>query len=285
MQLNRWRVVVTLALSVLACDKAGAEPELHIIPQQGLAHPNQAYRVTLEVTWSGGASDYAILPAEMDPIDWGTMTIRAARAFVRDAGNGESQNVVSQTLEFVPNKVGEFTTPAIRVFYLNPGATPPAEKVDHGTAPPDSSASPSLGAEPFTIVVRPARTTLFWISGGLGASLLLTAVGWWSVHLLHRRQPTLYTGGSVPASQTVQFTLHRARQHRLDGKFYEYYVELARAAEQLPPAGQPGGLAAALKARAQEVGYKGVRPTDDAMDGDFREIERALTRCGEDAQL
>lgn len=135
MQLNRWRVVVTLALSVLACDKAGAEPELHIIPQQGLAHPNQAYRVTLEVTWSGGASDYAILPAEMDPIDWGTMTIRAARAFVRDAGNGESQNVVSQTLEFVPNKVGEFTTPAIRVFYLNPGATPPAEKVDHGTAP------------------------------------------------------------------------------------------------------------------------------------------------------
>ena len=37
-------------------------------------------------------------------------------------------------------------------------------------------------------------------------------------------------------------------------------------------------LAAALKARAQEAGYKGIRPTDDQMDGDLRDFERAIAR-------
>jgi hypothetical protein len=79
----------------------------------------------------------------------------------------------------------------------------------------------------------------------------------------------------------VQGALHAARRQRLDGKFYEFYLELGRAAAALPSEGRPPGLAETLKARAQEVGYKGVRPTDDRMDGDVRDVERALTRYKE----
>jgi hypothetical protein len=67
----------------------------------------------------------------------------------------------------------------------------------------------------------------------------------------------------------------------LDGHFYEYYLELARAVNALPAERKPAGLAETLQGRAQAVGYQGVRPTEDEMDGDFRDVERALTRYKE----
>jgi hypothetical protein len=75
-----------------------------------------------------------------------------------------------------------------------------------------------------------------------------------------------------------------ARVHRQEGDFYKFYLELARAASALPDPGEPPNLAAALKARAQEAGYKGARPTDDQMDGDLRDLERAVARHKETLQ-
>jgi hypothetical protein len=246
-----------------------AAPELKVIPQEAPAHSHQAYRVECEVSWVGNASDYAILPADAVQIDWGTVSVTEMKAFVRD-----DTNIVTQTLAIVPNQKGDYTMPEIRISYLNPEATPPAENPAPGTAPSASSASPSLRADPFEIVVRPDMTYV-WISGGLGASLLLTALGWWSVRRFgHRPQPCPPTAPSAVPS-AVQEGLHRARQRRLDGNFYEFYQELARAAEALPDSGD---LAGKLKTRAQQAGYQNTRPNDDQMDGDVRDVERALAR-------
>jgi len=252
-------------------------PELKVIPQEGPAYPHRAFRVVCEVSWAGSPSEFSILPAEADSIDWGTVGVSEVRAFVRDG-----INVVSQTLEIVPNKTGEFQSPKIRVRYLIPEATPPAEKPSPGTDPPDSGASPSLGADPFAIVVR-SSTSYVWISGGLGASLLLTALGWRSVRFSRRPQPPLTTTNTDISH--VQHVMHTARQSRLDGDFYGYYRELHRAAQAIPlPGEEHASRVSALAARMQEVGYRGVRPTDDQMDSDWRDIERATARYKETLQ-
>jgi hypothetical protein len=292
-KLNDFCDVLSLVALVLLTCAANAQPELKVIPQQGPAHPGHAYRIVCEVSWAGKASDYSILPAEMDTIDWGTVALTEVKAVVRDEADGP-RNIVSQTLEIIPNKAGEFKTPAIRIAYFNPEATPPAESaapsaVTPGTAPPDSSASPSLGAEPFSLMVYPDRTPI-WISGGLGASLLLTALGWWSVRRLRRPQPLLV--GSRVSEEPKPDTLNPifeeafrcARRRRQEGDFYQFYVELSRAAEALPAEGQEPELAATLKTRAQETGYRGVRPTDDQMDGDLRDLERAMARHKENLE-
>ena len=287
-------VLAFFALVLLTC-AANAQPELKVIPQQGPAHPGLAYRIVCEVSWAGKASDYSILPAEADPIDWGTAALTEVKGVVRDEADGP-RNIVSQTLEITPNKAGEFKTPAIRIAYFNPEATPPAESaapsaVTPGTAPPVSSASPSLGAEPFSLVVYPDRTPI-WISGGLGASLLLTALGWWSVRRLHSSRPLLvgsrvsgfgFRVSEEPKPDTpnpvFEEALRCARRHRQEGDFYQFYVELARAAGTLAADnGHAPELTATLKTRAQETGYKGVRPRDDQMDGDLRDLERAIAR-------
>ncbi len=281
-QLNRRFGGLAAGLGILICASAFSEPELKVIPQEGPAHLNRVYRIVCEVAWTGGASEYAILPAQADAIDWGTVSVGDVRGFVRNDADGD-HNVVSQTLAILPNKKGEFKSPEIRISYLTPEATPPAEKPAPGTAPSDSGASPSLRADPFTISVRPDITPI-WIFGGLGASLLLlTALGWRFARLRRKPQPSLdsSSGAAGSAISAVQEALHQARQRRLDGNFYQFYTELARAAESLPESERSSEWLHALKSRAQEVGYRGARPTDDQMDGDLRDVERAWMRLKE----
>jgi len=259
--------VVSLTLSAFAA------PELNVNLPEGSAVINHAYPIRCEVSWDGGADDYTILPAEIESFDWGTATVTDTEAFMRDG-----KCIVAQTIEFVPERAGEFDSPEIRVPFLDPEATPPAESSALQTDPTDSSASPSLRAEPFEIVVRTPRH-LAWISGGLGASLLLlTAVGWWSARRLRRPRPT--TAGTAPALNLsdMQAMLHRIRQYRLDGKFYDYYRGLSRVSEII---GEPA-LASAFAGRAQRAGYAAARPSDDELDGDFRDVERALNRRKEE---
>jgi hypothetical protein len=80
------------------------------------------------------------------------------------------------------------------------------------------------------------------------------------------------------ANPVFEEALGCARRHRQEGDFYQFYVGLSRAAGTLPADGHAPELAATLKTRAQETGYRGVRPTDDQMDGDLRDVERAMAR-------
>ena len=274
-KLNRgmWALVLVL----MVCGLAGAEPELKAIAQEKPARPHEVYRIVYETSWEGSPLAYSILPAEVDAIDWGTATLPVVNATVRDG-----VNVVSQTLEIIPNGPGEFQSPNVRIAYLNPEATAPTEKPAPGTDPSGSSASPSLRADPFTIVVRPARFPA-WLFGGLGASLFLLVLGGWAVRRRRGRRIAdreIGVPGAVDMT-AVQDALHKARQRRLDGQFYEFYVELSRAAELVAKGSEGRDVAALIKAHAEEVGYKGLRPTDDQMDGDFGDVERALARLNE----
>ena len=273
-------VLAALGLTALAVvfGVAGAEPELAVITPDGPARLNHVYRVVCEVTWTGEPSAYVVLPAEADPIDWGTVTVREATATVRG-----DMNVVSQVIEFVPNETGEFTTPEIRIAYLHPEATSSKENSAQETPLPDSSDPPSLRVEPITLLVRPG-VPLAWISCGLGVAFLVCIGLLIVLRVVRRRQSRIPAHAGAVDTAAIQSALHSARRHRLDANYYDFYRELTRAAEIMAVDDQEPDFLASLKARTQEVGYRGGRPTDDQMDTDYRSVERALARYEEDRQ-
>lgn len=264
---GRWTMGLALVVAAVAAHRAVAQPELSVTPDAGFARVGRAFRVVCEASWTGSPDAYAICPAEVDAIDWGIANAGQMRGFFRDG-----RYIVSQTVEFVADKPGTYKAPEIRIPFLHPEATPPAETAGSSADPSAPSVPPSLRADPFDIVVRRDRF-IAWVSGGLGASLFLGGAGaWWTL----RRRRTKRSGGAPaePADlRTVSDLLHTARQRRLDGQFYEYYRALARAAAIAAPE-----LAQALQARAEAAGYRGMRPADDEMDGDMRAIERALSQ-------
>jgi hypothetical protein len=91
-----------------------------------------------------------------------------------------------------------------------------------------------------------------------------------------RRRPRAPQGPRQDPVEAARDHVHAARRHRLDGDFYRFYQSLAAAART---AGTPASLALAprMDERAQQVGYQGVRPTEDELDGAVKDIERALT--------
>ncbi|HEO72192.1 MAG TPA: hypothetical protein ENN80_13100 [Candidatus Hydrogenedentes bacterium] len=244
----------------------GADPELDVNADDAPARPGKPYRIVCEVSWDGEADAYVIMPAEVDPIEWGTARVVAARAFRR-----EERHVVAQTVELVADEPGEYKTPTIRIGFLRPEAASPEETVPPRTAPSDPGVPPALRADPFDIKVRPART-MFWLSCGLGVLLLSLPTGWWLVHRLRKPQPApcLETGVALGA---VEKHLSAARQQRLEGDYYAYYRTLAAAA-----AGLDAELVTKLRERVECVGYRGDRPTDDDLDSDMRAVERALAQ-------
>lgn len=254
-----------------------AEPELKVYPDQQPAHPHHAYHIVCEVTWEGDPAQYAIQPAKTESLDWGTMAVTKMDATVR---NGT--NVVAQTVEIVPSKIGEFKTPAITIAFLHPEDISPSETNASRTDPPARGASPTLASDPFTLRVQPDRT-LAWVSGGLGVLSISVALGWWLAKRLRRRQAERTSPPPAIDIPGAERALQNARQRRINGEYYEYYLELTHAVQVLSPSQPEQDLAARLKLRANDIGFRGVRPTEDDLDGDVRAVERALKQVKEES--
>ncbi|MCC6488968.1 MAG: hypothetical protein IT364_15825, partial [Candidatus Hydrogenedentes bacterium] len=134
---------------------------------------------------------------------------------------------------------------------------------------------PKLRADPFPLLVQP-HTTPAWLFGVLGAlSFLLLA---FAVVLIYRKRqrPVLK---DVPKEildlPKIHAHMHAAKQYRVNGDLYGVYRELAAAARRINP---EAPLAQTLKRRADDVGYRGLKPNDDQVEGDFRDLERRLAQ-------
>ncbi|MBN2312111.1 MAG: hypothetical protein JXR94_24245 [Candidatus Hydrogenedentes bacterium] len=251
---------------------ASAAPEVNAIPDEQPAHPGEPFRIACEVSWAGEPDEFVIV-SEIEPIDWGDAAVTGARAFVRDG-----RNVVVQVIEVVPHEPGEYMTPAISIAYLPPA--PPKAPGGDGTeaAAPASDSVPTLRVAPFAIRVVPDRSLLYGVLGACAAGVAM-ALGWWA---LRRKRAGRATAGTAPAVEpdmaAFAAALAEAKQHRLAGEYYDCYRGLSRAAAAL----LEQELAGRLSLRAEQVGYRGARPTDDEVDSDVRALERARARYAND---
>jgi hypothetical protein len=205
---------------------------------------------------------YTLLPPAADTaptVDWGTLEWGALVA----------DPELRLELRVTATEPGTFEIPSLQVRAL-PAATD-APLVGEAL---DLSKAMVVATMPVSIDVSRDWTPLF-LPVGVGAGVFLVALVGGILWLRSRRAPEA-TSTATPHEQAQQHQ-HAARRQRLDGDFYKFYLSLAAAAKAL------GQDATALERRAQDVGFKGVRPTEDEMDGALKDIERALTQRNKDS--
>ncbi len=261
-------VISLVAASYLSA--AWAQPTLELIGPQEAAHPGQPSRITVIVRWTGSPEAYRILPAKVAPVEWGQISVSEAVSTVKDG-----MNVVTQTITVIPARAGTFQIADILIPYRTPEDLTPPEADAPATDPTMPSVDPTLNGAPILLHVRPDRT-LAWLSGGLGVLLLCILLGWWRVR---KSRPS---AGHPPLRHPADDSndvLIEARKHRLDGHPYEYYLSLSRAASSWSAEAR---LVRLLRDRAQDVGYRGIRPTEEQMNADYDAVERVVRRLREE---
>ena len=244
-----------LALGMAIPFVAMAEPVVTVEGPTGGVYPGVAQEIRYSVRWSA-AEDYVVEA----PVWKGTLDFSVARTEVGvDAVDGAYYRFV---VVVTPEALGAFVVPAVEIPYTVAGAVTG-----------EGIAQLVVEAPEFSLTVRQDRTSQYIAGGLLAVAFILILVVVVSV----RRRRSV--PGEIEEAPQVRFQrlLHEARQRRLDGDLYGYYQALASLARELDK-----GLHQSLSAKVQSVGFGGVRPSDDELDGDLRAVERAVTRWNEE---
>lgn len=214
----------------------------------------EAALLRYEVRWDPSDGALTVLPPEAPEVSWGRVYVHA----VETGATGHT----AVTLAAESDTPGRREIPAFRIRVGGAG---------HGL-------SGALAAVETTALEAPAAVAVFsapwrvpggtapWAAGALACAAALAL--WWR----RRHRAGASASAAQGAAEAARALLHDARRRRLDGDFYGYYKALARAAA-LAGAARLGGQ---LDEKTQSVGYRGVRPADEEMDGDLRAVERAL---------
>jgi hypothetical protein len=247
---------LTLSLSLLA----RAEEVNVVAPDALQGRVGTPLLVSYTLNWPEGGP-YVLLGQELPELEWAEW-----RVLRTETHSSIDPPQVVVAIELTPLQEGDFELPQLAFDYVED-----SEMLDE--------ASPTtVHAAPVPVAVRaaPGPPPLPWLLGG-GAAVLL-ALGMAAFAGVRTSRSTL-ADQQKPLGERIQDALHVAQRHRLDGDFYAYYQELTRVAELV--AADDDKMMANLRRRAQSVGYGGVRPTEDELNGDQRAIERAVARWKE----
>lgn len=248
---------ILLAGLALVARPAAALPELTPPVAPPPAAPGSACKLSYTIAWDPAVDHVAVLAPELPTIDWGEASV--ARS---EAASADGKTSVTLCLSIKTDDPGTYTWPALRVPYveLDAGAAPGALKTDTVQV---------LEAASIPIAFAAPRR---WGLIGLALAALAGVAAMAAVYPVWRRHAAKPRSRTLDVGEAVQALLHESRRHRLDGDFYAYYKTLTRAATLLGLT----KLVTRLEERTQSVGYRGVRPIDDDMDGDLRAVEQAL---------
>ncbi len=259
------RVFGVALLAVAGVADAEGEPAIRLLPQHPVARTGQSFLVDCVISWEGDAAKYAVFPAE--PVEDDFPGWRGARVVSVVSRQTAEHFEVVQTLAAEPVEPGAFAFPefSVKVAIAGDTALPPGLANTEDTF--------ALRPEPLTVTVLPEPPVWPYVAGAAaGLALICGAAGWW--WLRERRAAKVTPQPS--ALESAQGMFHEARRHRLDGRYYECYQVLTRLAERLSDAPGAAELAARMRVRTQDAGYRGVRPDEDQLEGDFRDVERLI---------
>lgn len=233
--------------------------------------PGEAARFVVTLSGVEPGQSYTLLPpaSGSEPsLDWGTITWGGV-----SVSGAEPQFQLS--LSITAAEPGDFELPALQVRALPIATQAPMPGEALAEAVPLVVAT-----KPMTVQVRRDLMPLYVALGAGVLALMAVAL----LALAWRRGRGKQSDDAIEGTPREQARehLHHARRHRLDGNFYEFYRSLSAAARALEQEGGQASWSPRLDARAQDVGYRGVRPTEDEMDGAMKDLEQALTQRKED---
>ncbi|MEK7793700.1 MAG: hypothetical protein AAB353_04180, partial [Candidatus Hydrogenedentota bacterium] len=269
---------VRLSLIAFAvCAKCLAAPELTVqTPEWAVA--GKPFSVGYRFAWPVGESWVVVPPAEV--IAEGFEAIPGK--FEATAADGEVK--MSFLLNCLAGSEGAVTVPELSFSYFDPSANPAKEPASETTGIKEDTL-PKLMSEPITIVVKKSFPWLVTGVGAIGVIFVLFIVSF--VVWRARKGPEKASRGrenrfgsrkNVVKSPSeagkiaseagefeidlarIQSLIHRAKQHRLDGNYYNTYKALYEVLVLIPGKTHDRELARRLEVRAKEVGFQGVRP-------------------------
>lgn len=262
-----------MLLAGLSFDSRADLPALSkVTPEGEFAVLNKVYSVVYEITWVGDPDEFIVAPPSIPPIAWGAAEVTRSRTAERDGAN-----MLYYTLEFTAEGPGTYEIPEVVFQYFTPDQVPqpgPAESGAEATAQADTE-FPRLQAESIMLTVRAPSTSS--VSTTVAIVLLLGGVlaAAWGYRTLRRKGTT--TSQADPLAE-VSAIMHGAKGKRLDGDYYAFYSEMLKAVQRLEQGTAVRALQTAIGDRTGEVGFKGIRPSDDEMDGVERDVERAVSK-------
>ncbi len=254
-----------MGLALAVANAFGADPPIEcrtvvVNPQVALGEP---CTVEYIVEWQGARDACIVLPLTPNQPDWGAAALKSSRS----EQDGQRWRVV-QSVEYTPTKAGKYSISPAEVTALTANQ-PIVGKFD-------SVPGTLLKMEGASFSVTDGKRRRIYGFTAVGLFVLLLA-GVAARRYVRRGETKVELGQD--AVVVCRDLLHEARRCRLDGDSYGCYQSLLKSAEALQTvAVDARNVADAVRSRIPAVGFQGVRPTDDEMDGLFRDIERIIAR-------
>lgn len=273
----RHRIVIYIWFSAVAllvwAGMGVAGPDLEVIPQKYSARPGEVFPVEYTFTWQDAGSPYTVLPPALPSLDWGEAALLEVRA--QSAGDVNKTRVI---VGFTAAETGHHEVPAIEFRLMNWNTEDNTAVL---TITPETPAQ-LLTSTPLTIKVSAVGIPVIVAAIAVLLTVIVVGVAAWRF-----KRGTAPDTGAMSLSVTEQGAalLHEARRHRLDGDYYAFYRVLRRAYDLVARvSGTPDErLCARLDVRIKDTGYRGLRPTEDDLEGDFKEVEQQVARMNDRA--
>lgn len=260
----KYGMPIYLLVLLTSISDAGAADALTVTatPQKYAAPPGEAFPVEYVVSWTGAADAYAVAPEAPPSPEWGSSLLLETKR--RSSGNRQETVL---TVGYVASQAGRYEAPAftIHVLALDDASAPQVTKLE------DSAPAQVVQAPPVQVVFRTSKR-VFWV---FGAGIVLAGVA--AVLVRMKRRPATEGEPTPPPHEQARALLHEARRRRLDGDFYAYYKTL-HSALMLVAKADAESLQKTLCMRIDDTGYRGMRPSEDALDGDFKDVERIIAQ-------
>jgi|GEM_PF-1447789 hypothetical protein len=236
-------------------------------PQKYNAHPGEIFPVEYAIGSQDAGQAFVVLAPELPALDWCDTLLLEERARSAD---GRLQTLF--LVGFVPGAAGDYEIPPLEFRVI-----PSDQESNTGVLAVAADASAQLlHSTAIPVKVRSGHLAknialIFFVS--LVFLLLLSAV------VLRFKKKTEVENDGENTIEQATALLHKARRHRLDGDFYACYRALRQLCDLA--AAQSGtkdeALCERLDTRIEDTGYRGVRPSDDMLEGDFKAVEKHVT--------
>lgn len=262
--MKRTVYIALLAIIVVyAAPHATAEVTITVSAQKYAALPGDLFPVVYTVSWSETDGDFVALPPELPALESGTANVMDMHAAGRE---------IRFTVGYRANTAGTYTVPGLTIRLVKDLDT----DVTAITKLEESAPTQVVKSEGLQAVFRASRKGL-WLGG---IALLLVACGGMIFYRLRTRQLTPSDAAELSPLEQAQELLHQARRSRLDGDFYAFYRALHSALTCLAThSPEPHtALRDKIKRAIDDTGYRGMRPSDDVLEGDFRDVERIVAQ-------
>lgn len=251
---------------------AQATPEL-LAPQFLSGQSDNAFEqvVVYTVQWPGDPGAWLIAPPEMPTVTWGSLELAAVEVLEQDG-----LNTLIYRVGVKAEESGEFEVPTLN-FHFQEGTAELAKDENGVVLAPQRF----MKSAPISVsVFAPSAPTPSWVYGAAAVVFVVIFMGG-AFYWVRRKPKNAVDAGASLQEQLIQ-SLHQARRLRLDGDFYAFYKTLCEVAGRTARMVDDGpALLTRLQERTQAVGYRGFHASDETMDADWREVERAVARYRE----